>query len=32
MAWELACVPKNEGSLGLIRVENWNKASIMRHI
>jgi hypothetical protein len=32
VAWDMICTPKTEGGLGLKRVEEWNKAAIMRHI
>jgi hypothetical protein len=25
------CVPKKEGDLGLKRIEDWNKAAILKH-
>lgn len=32
VSWELICVPKKEGGLGLKRIEDWNKAAILKHI
>ena len=32
IAWTEICKPKNEGGLGLMRIGEWNKASMMRHI
>jgi len=32
VAWELVCVPKTEGGLGLKRIEDWNRAAMMSHI
>lgn len=32
VAWHLVCVPKQEGGLGLKRIEDWNKAAILKHI
>ncbi len=32
MSWEHVCLPKQEGGLGLKRVEDWNKAVAMKHI
>jgi len=32
VSWELICVLKKEGGLGLMRIEDWNKAAILKHI
>jgi hypothetical protein len=32
VAWESVCVPKKECGLGLKRIEEWNRAAIVRHI
>lgn len=32
VAWNYVCVPKQEGGLGIKKLEDWNKASILRHI
>ena len=32
VSWEQVCLPKKEGGLGLKRVEDWNKAAMMKHI
>ena len=32
VAWETVCLPKNEGGLGLRRLEEFNKALITSHI
>jgi hypothetical protein len=32
VAWELVCLPKTEGGLGLKRIEDWNRAAMMSHI
>uniref|UniRef100_A0A2N9H1D4 Reverse transcriptase domain-containing protein n=1 Tax=Fagus sylvatica TaxID=28930 RepID=A0A2N9H1D4_FAGSY len=32
VAWEKVCLPKNQGGLGLKRVKDWNRASIMKFI
>lgn len=32
MAWKSVCVPKCEGGWGLKRIEDWNKAAIMKHM
>ena len=32
MAWTAICFPKNEGGLGLKRLEAWNQTSMFRHI
>jgi hypothetical protein len=32
VAWVELCVPKREGGLGLKMLEDWNKASMLRHI
>ena len=31
VAWNQICVPNREGGLGLKRVNDWNKASMLRH-
>jgi hypothetical protein len=32
VSWDHVCLPKQEGGLGLKRVEDWNKAIVMKHI
>jgi hypothetical protein len=32
VAWDKVCLPKQGGGLGLKRVHDWNKASILKHI
>jgi hypothetical protein len=32
VAWSQLCVPKQEGGLGIKRIEVWNKASMLNHI
>lgn len=32
VAWNAACVPKDEGGLVLRMLKTWNKASILRHL
>jgi hypothetical protein len=32
VSWEQVCFPKQEGGLGLKRVEDWNRAAVMKHI
>uniref|UniRef100_A0A2N9EXA1 Reverse transcriptase zinc-binding domain-containing protein n=1 Tax=Fagus sylvatica TaxID=28930 RepID=A0A2N9EXA1_FAGSY len=32
VSWEQVCLPKQEGGLGLKRVEDWNRAAVMKHI
>jgi hypothetical protein len=32
VAWNLMCVPKKEGGLGIKKLEVWNRATVMRHI
>jgi hypothetical protein len=32
VSWESICVPKREGGLGLKRLEDWNRAAILKHI
>jgi hypothetical protein len=32
VSWEQVCLPKQEGGLGLKRVEDWNRAAMMKHI
>uniref|UniRef100_A0A5B7BNK9 Reverse transcriptase domain-containing protein n=2 Tax=Davidia involucrata TaxID=16924 RepID=A0A5B7BNK9_DAVIN len=32
VAWAALCTPKNEGGLGIKRLVDWNKASMLRHI
>jgi hypothetical protein len=32
VAWKSVCVPKCEGGWGLKRIEDWNKAAIMKHM
>lgn len=32
VAWQSVCVPKIEGGLGLKRLPDWNKASMLRHL
>lgn len=32
VAWDTICCPKKEGGLGLRRVEEWNKAAVMKFI
>lgn len=32
VAWEAVCLPEREGGLVLKRVEEWNRAAILRHI
>jgi hypothetical protein len=32
VSWDLICVPKREGGLGLKRLEEWNRAVILKHI
>ena len=32
MSWDHVCLPKQEGGLGLKRVEDWNKAVVTKHI
>lgn len=31
VSWDSVCIPK-EGGLGLERIEEWNKAAVLRHI
>jgi hypothetical protein len=31
VAWNQICVPNREGRIGLKRVDDWNKASMLRH-
>jgi hypothetical protein len=32
VSWDQVCLPKQEGGLGLKKVEDWNKAAVMKHI
>uniref|UniRef100_A0A2N9J1W3 Reverse transcriptase domain-containing protein n=1 Tax=Fagus sylvatica TaxID=28930 RepID=A0A2N9J1W3_FAGSY len=32
VTWDKVCLPKREGGLGLKRVEDWNRAAILKHI
>ena len=32
VAWDVVCLPIEEGGLGLKRVHDWNKAAITRHL
>jgi hypothetical protein len=32
VSWEQVCLPKQEGGLGLKRVEDWNRAAVVKHI
>jgi hypothetical protein len=32
VAWDVVCLPREEGGLGLKRVHDWNKAAITRHL
>lgn len=32
VSWDALCVPMLEGGLGLRKIEDWNKASILKHI
>ena len=32
VSWEDICCPKREGGLSIRRVEDWNKAAMMRHL
>ena len=32
VSWKQVCLPKQEGDLGLKRIEEWNKAAVLKHI
>ena len=32
VSWKQVCLPKQEGGLGLKRIEEWNKAAVLKHI
>ncbi len=32
VSWEQVCLPEKEGDLGLKRVEDWNKPTVIKHI
>lgn len=32
VAWHKICVPKEEGGLGVMRIKEWNKAALSKHI
>jgi hypothetical protein len=32
VSWKQFCLPKQEGGLGLKRIEEWNKAAVLKHI
>jgi hypothetical protein len=32
VSWVKVCVPRQEGGLGLKRIDVWNKAAMLRHI
>ena len=32
VAWEVVCLPKDEGGLGLRRLDHFNKALMVSHI
>ena len=32
VAWEMACLPKNQGGLGIIDIEKQNDALLMKHL
>jgi hypothetical protein len=32
VSWNMLCLPKEEGGLGIKKLEEWNRATMMRHI
>jgi len=32
VSWNMLCLPKEEGGLGIKKLEEWNRAAMMRHI
>jgi hypothetical protein len=32
VSWNMLCLPKEEGGLGIKKLEEWNHSSMMRHI
>ena len=32
VAWRDVCVPKKEGGLGIMRLKEWNRAMMMKHV
>jgi hypothetical protein len=32
VAWDKLCCPKNEGGLGIKRIEEWNRVAMLKHI
>jgi hypothetical protein len=32
VSWNMLCLPKEEGGLGIKKLEEWNHAAMMKHI